>query len=283
MDREVILVTGMSGAGKTVALKTLEDIGFEAIDNLPLSIIPHLTSNVESLKKSVAIGIDIRSRDFDADYFINTTLPRIKERNPGARILFLECDDEILLRRFTETRRKHPISDDRPIMDSIYNERSIMSRLKEQADIVLDTTDYSLNELRNWIKNNFSIDKKDNFFIKINSFSFKKGLPRDSDLVFDMRFLKNPHYVPELRPLTGKSEKVAEYIQTDLSFASIYSKIGSLISELLPRYMEEGKTYLNIAIGCTGGKHRSVFVAEKLYQDLLHNQYHVSLAHRDIP
>jgi len=282
MAHRVVLITGMSGAGKTIALKAMEDIGFEAIDNLPLYIIPLLTSSPESLVRPLAIGIDIRSRDFDAGYFTSKTLPLIRQKNPDAQMLFLECDDEILLRRFTETRRKHPISGGRPIMDSIKNERSVMNILKEQADIVLDTSDYSLNELRAWVKENFSSDKKDNFFVKINSFSFKKGLPRDSDLIFDVRFLKNPHYTPELRPLNGKDAAIAEYIKSDPAFPPVYDKLHDLILELLPKYLEEGKTYLTISIGCTGGKHRSVFVAETLRDDLRKKDYNVSLNHRDV-
>jgi RNase adapter protein RapZ len=282
MLHRVVLITGMSGAGKTVALKAMEDIGFEAIDNLPLYIIPLLTSSPESLMRPLAIGIDIRSRDFDANHFTAKTLPLIKQKNPNAQMLFLECDNEVLLHRFTETRRKHPISSERPIMDSIRTERAVMNILKEQADLVLDTSDYSLNELRVWIKENFSGDKKENFFVKINSFSYKKGLPRDSDLIFDVRFLKNPHYVQELKDLNGKDAKIAKYIKSDPAFPPIYDKLHDLILELLPKYLEEGKTYLTISIGCTGGKHRSVFVAETLRDDLKKKGYNVSLNHRDI-
>ncbi len=280
MPNQVILVTGMSGAGKSTALKTLEDIGFEAIDNIPLSILFLLIDNKVKVKKSLAIGIDIRNRDYDTDLFVKEVLPLLS--NFSSKILFLDANDDVLLRRFTETRRKHPISDDMPVIDAISLEKQIIEPLHEYSDLVLDTSDFSLSDLRKWIKNNFSIKSRQNFHINIISFSYKKGIPRDADLVFDVRFLKNPHYVDALRSLTGKSAKVKKYIEKDKAFNMFFKKLSEILLLTLPLYKEEGKSYLTLAIGCTGGRHRSVFTAEKISALLKAKKFKSSITHRDL-
>lgn len=278
----IVLVTGMSGAGKSIALKTLEDMGYEAVDNIPLSIIPALLERETIEGAPLAIGVDMRSRDFTAAHF-QAMLYTLQVQSPGrSRVLFLDCDDEILRRRFSETRRRHPIALDRPVTDGIAQEREFMEPLKESADKIIDTSELAVTELRNIIKAEFAGSHARGLNVTVTSFSFKHGLPRDADLVFDVRFLRNPHYDDGLREFTGRDAKVQHYIQEDAVFAPFRKHLHEMLLLLLPRYKEEGKSYLTIAIGCTGGKHRSVFVAEDLYTELGKQGYAVSIRHRNL-
>lgn len=279
---KIIFVTGMSGAGKSVALKTLEDLGFEAVDNIPLSLAPLLAKPGRARPKLLAIGVDVRSRDFSVARFKEKIIPLQQSEDLEVKILFLDCEDEVLQRRFTETRRKHPISSDRLLSDSIQHERSIIGDLREYADIVVDSSDFTIADLKRWIRGNFTVEGELTFSLVVTSFSFRHGLPREADLVFDVRFLQNPYYIEALRALSGKNRKVAAYIEADPCFAPFFEHLKNLILPLLPRYVEEGKSYLTIAIGCTGGKHRSVFTAERL-KTLLHQEgYNVEIRHRDL-
>lgn len=277
---KLILITGISGAGRSSALKALEDIGYEAVDNIPLSFLPSLVNH--SSKRPLAIAIDIRNRDFSVKNFLANLANLREQGNIDLKLLFLDCDDEILQRRFTETRRIHPIATDRPVIDGIRHERRLIAPLIEQADMVIDTSGFSGGDIKNWIKHNFPIDHQLALNIVISSFSYKKGLPREADLVFDVRFLKNPHYDLNLRESTGKDKAVQEFIGQDPFFEGFYNNLTALIIPIIPRYIEEGKSYLTIAIGCTGGKHRSVFVADKLYQQLDAIGYKCSIRHRDL-
>ncbi|MEZ5691526.1 MAG: RNase adapter RapZ [Rickettsiales bacterium] len=290
---KLILITGMSGAGKTVALRTLEDSGFEAIDNLPLNFLD-IVVNTEKTEKNkdskssaiinqgnLAIGCDIRSRDFSIEHF--TKIISKFRNNPDIdfKMLFLDADDETLRRRFSETRRRHPLAQDRPILDGISHERSLLDKLREPADLIIDTSDTKVIDLRQMIISNFARDER-KLSIVITSFSFKHGIPREADTVFDVRFLKNPYYDEELRELSGQDIPVGEYIESDNNFSDFFGNMTSLISPLLPRYLAEGKNYLTIAIGCTGGRHRSVYVSEKLYGYLKDTDYETTLRHRDL-
>lgn len=277
---KLVLVTGMSGAGKSIALKTLEDSGFEAIDNLPLAFLPSvINSGIAS--KNLAIGSDIRSRDFSIENFIDIISQFKNNPDIDFKILFLDSDDETLRRRFTETRRRHPLALDRTVLDGIHHERALISKLKEKADLLIDTSDTEVADLRNIIISHFA-QKERTLSVVLTSFSFKHGIPREADMLFDVRFLRNPHYDSALRELTGLDKEVGEYIEADIDFADFFKNMTTLISQLLPRYLEEGKNYLTIAIGCTGGRHRSVYTVQKLGKFLEQAGYNLTLRHRDL-
>ena len=277
---KLILVTGMSGAGKSVALKALEDCGFEAIDNIPLAFLPALI-NSDTGARHIVVGADIRSRDFSAEHFIETITAL--RNNPGIdfSMLFLDSDDEILRRRYTETRRRHPLTLDRPVLDGIRHERRLIFKLRDAADLIVDTSQYEAADLRKIITETYASQER-HLSVILTSFSFKNGLPRDADMVFDVRFLKNPHYDPVLKNENGMHKDVGAYIESDRDFADFYHKLTDMLMPLLPRYLEEGKNYLTIAIGCTGGKHRSVYMVQKLGGFLECNGYKVTIRHREL-
>jgi UPF0042 nucleotide-binding protein len=278
---DVVVVTGMSGAGKSLTLKWLEDLGYEAVDNLPLSMLGALLRGGQA-GKPLAIGIDIRTRDFGAQSMM-AELERLREETKVPLfLLFLESDDDMLSRRFTETRRRHPLAIDRPLLDGIAHERKLISPLKSRADLVIDTSSLPPAELRRVLAGHFQREAKAPLLLFVTSFSYRRGLPREADLVFDVRFLDNPHYVPDLKPHSGKDEDVAAFIAADPGFAPFFAGLTALIRPLLPRFTAEGKSYLTIAIGCTGGRHRSVYVAEKLAAWLREQGQQVDLRHRDL-
>ncbi len=277
---KLVLVTGMSGAGKSLALKALEDCGFEAIDNIPLAFLPTLVASGAS-GGNLVVGCDIRGRDFSAGHFIETITALRGKPEVSFTMLFLDSDDETLRRRYTETRRRHPLALDRPVLDGIQHERQLLAPLRDIADVTIDTSEYEAAVLRNIITSQFAQEERE-LSIVLTSFSFKHGLPRDADLVFDVRFLKNPHYDPVLKNFTGMDAKVGAYIESDVGFADFYKNLTGLVSPLLPRYLAEGKSYLTVGIGCTGGKHRSVYLVQKLGAFLEGIGYKVTLRHRDI-
>jgi UPF0042 nucleotide-binding protein len=282
LGRRVVLVTGMSGAGKTVALKALEDAGYEAVDNLPLSLLSSLVRPDDRVDRPIAIGVDTRTRDFGTGPFLSA-IDRLKaEQALNVNVLFVDCDDEVLRRRFTETRRRHPLAADRPVVDGILAERSLIHALRDRADVILDTSSLPQAELRRQVQERFALDAKAGLAVSIISFAYRHGLPREADLVFDVRFLANPHYVAALEPLTGRDKAVGDYIRDDPGFAPFVESLTVMLRNLLPRYEREGKSYLTVAIGCTGGKHRSVFVAELLAAQLRQLDYRVVLVHRDM-
>lgn len=278
----LVLVTGMSGAGKSTALKVLEDIGYEAVDNLPLSLITNLLHPEAETREALAIDIDIRSRGFAVDAFVSRIAPLHDRDDLDLRLLFVDCDDEVLRRRYTETRRRHPLADDRPLIDGIRHERHLVDRLRGQADVVIDTTDLGAADLRRLVVGNFALDDQHVLRIFVTSFSYRLGLPREADLAFDVRFLSNPHYKPRLRPLSGRDTAVGEYIAKDPGFEPFFESMAAMLLPLLPRYEREGKSYLTVAIGCTGGRHRSVFVAERLAALLDEKGWRVDVRHRDL-
>ncbi len=283
----VVLVTGMSGAGKTTALKALEDLGYEAVDNLPLSLMADLlqargTGADDPRRRAVAVAIDIRTRDFSLDAFKRELAPLLARDDLDVQLLFVDCDDEVLQRRFTETRRRHPLATDRPVRDGIKHERQLVWRLRDRANVVIDTSGLSNADFRRLIGGHFRLEGEPGLAVTVASFSYPRGLPREADLVFDVRFLDNPHYDESLRPKSGLDPEVGAHIARDPAFTPFLTTLAALLLSLLPHYSREGKSYLTIAIGCTGGRHRSVFVAEKLAQMLRAEGHHINLRHRDI-
>jgi RNase adapter protein RapZ len=277
---KLILITGMSGSGKGVALRALEDVGFEAIDNLPISLIEDVLDKRQYT--NIAVDIDIRSREFSPAMFLHVLSHLRTKEGYEVITLYLDCDDDVLRKRYTETRRPHPLAADRPVLDGIRLERSLIEAIKSHVDFMVDTSETSVHDLRRLITGHFAGDQG-KLNLHITSFSFRHGVPREADLVFDVRFLKNPHYVEGLREKTGHDAEVGAYIQQDPDFSGFFNNLCGLIAPLLPRYHEEGKRYLTIAIGCTGGRHRSVFVAEELGVFLRNKNYDVLVRHRETP
>jgi len=280
-DPKLVLVTGISGAGKSSALKALEDMGYEAIDNVPISLLDRLVGPGD-FQDNTAIGIDIRTRDFDASAVLAKIAGMTSRQGANIELLFMDCDDEILVRRYEETRRRHPLALDRPVLDGIRQERAQISLLREQASVLIDTSDMALGDLKRNLEGEFGLEHAGGLSVFISSFGFKNGLPRDADLVFDVRFLRNPHYDLDLRPMTGKDQAVADYILEDVGFEPFYRHLTDLLRFLLRRYEAEGKSYLTIAIGCTGGKHRSVFTSERLARFVKAENYSAQVRHRDL-
>jgi UPF0042 nucleotide-binding protein len=280
--RPIILITGMSGAGQSTTLKILEDLGYEALDNLPLFLLQPLLMQGELMQSPLAVRIDTRTRDFSAQSVIDQVRSLRSNAGFAPRLLFLEADDEVLQRRYTETRRRHPLAIDRPISDGIRRERQLFDGLLDEADLVLDTSDYNIHELKRRLAGEFTLITTPRLHISLMSFSYRLGIPREADLVFDVRFLRNPHYDPVLKPQTGKDKSVGDYISSDSDYLTFFQRLIDFLLPLLPRFQREGKSYLTIAIGCTGGQHRSVFVAEELANALTKYANEVTVHHRDL-
>jgi RNase adapter protein RapZ len=281
--KRLLLVTGLSGAGKSTALRTLEDSGWEVVDNLPLSLLEHLLSTPlgkGGRRRPLAIGIDSRTRDFDARRIVDQIKVLGNDHDFPVETLFFDCAGTELLRRYSETRRRHPLAPDRPATDGIAAERDLMAPLRRWADHVIDTTDTSPNALKQQIRERFGMGG-DAPTLTIVSFGFARGLPRNADLVFDMRFLRNPYWEDSLRDLTGEDRTVADYIAADEAYDQI-GRIEDLLVALLPRYREEGKSYVTVAFGCTGGRHRSVHVAGRVAARLREAGFSPTLEHRDL-
>ena len=279
----VVIVTGMSGAGKTQTLKALEDFGFEAVDNLPLSLLPNLIRPEDVASRSLALGIDIRTRDFGFAPFV-LAIDHLRA-NPAIQvdIVFLDCDDDVLTRRYTETRRKHPLAVDRPLIDGIKRERALVADIRARPDcVVIDTSKLAIAEFRRLLALRLGLQIDKGLVVFVTSFAYRNGLPREADLVFDARFLSNPFYVDALKPLTGKDADVAAYVARDPAWPPFWGAMTTLLEPLLPRFTAEGKSYLTIAIGCTGGQHRSVFVAEQLTAWLKQHVGRVEIRHREL-
>jgi RNase adapter protein RapZ len=277
--REIVLVTGLSGAGLSTALAVLEDLGYDTIDNLPLFLIDPLLAHEDWQGHPVAIGVDSRTRDFSASGLRALAARLASEAH--CRLLFVDASDEVLLRRFTETRRRHPLADDRPIADGIARDRALLEPLRSAADVVIDTSELTIHDTKRLVAGHFALATTAGLRVSVVSFSYGRGLPREADLVFDVRFLRNPHYVPELQSLDGRDARVAEYVRADSGFASFVEHLQALLAPLLPAYRHEGKAYLTIAFGCTGGRHRSVFLAELIGGWIRTQGHQVTVAHRD--
>ncbi len=279
--QRILLVTGMLGAGKTTALNALEDLGWEAVDNFPIRLLKNLVG-IDSTHRPLAIGFDCRTRDFVPTDMIER-VKRLEGRDDVVMTtLFLDCAGHELERRFNETRRRHFLAHDLPVATGIAAERELLSPLRRWAEVLIDTTNYSTNDLQQRIRELFAVGAPQTMTVTVSSFGFSRGMPPVADVVFDMRFLDNPHWDPALRELTGQDEGVGEYIERDPAFASIFEKIRDLLLELLPRYAAQGKSYVNIAFGCTGGRHRSVFVAERMAEALREGGFSPTVLHRNL-
>jgi RNase adapter protein RapZ len=280
--RRVVIVTGMSGAGMSTALKALEDLGYEAVDNLRLGLVPSLVTQSARNNMPLAVGIDTRNADFTPGALLAHYRQLSTHAELEVKLLFLECSDEALQQRFTETRRRHPMAIDRPVTDGIKKEREMLWSLRDEADHVIDTSLLSIHELRRLIVGHYRLDAATGLTLFITSFAYRRGIPREADLVFDVRFLRNPHWDPKLRALTGQDAHVAAYIAEDPDYQKYLEGLSSWLAPLLPRYALEGKSYLTIAVGCTGGRHRSVLVAEQLGTAVAALGYIVGIGHRDL-
>jgi UPF0042 nucleotide-binding protein len=280
---ELVILTGLSGSGKLSALKAFEDLGYYSVDNLPLELVPRFADLVRSSAEieRAALVVDVREgmrlEEFPA------ILKKVRLVLP-TRVVFLEASEEALVRRFSETRRPHPMGRSNTVVKSIRAERKRLDPIRNVADVVLDTTKFNVHDLRAHINSQFEREVGDrSLMISSNSFGFKNGVPAEADLVLDVRFLPNPHFVPEFQKLTGKHPKVAKYIREFPQTKEFLDRSADMLKFLLPHYIKEGKSYLTVAFGCTGGQHRSVFIAEEMKKRLAAEGYRVKTAHRDMP
>ncbi len=277
---DILLVTGMSGAGKSTVLKTLEDSGWDIVDNLPLRLLGNLiAASPADAERPLAIGIGTRTRGFDAQQIVD----RIRDRpDLGVSVLFLDSGQPELERRYNETRRRHPLATDRTAADGIEREREVLEPLRSFANRLLDTTHFSRNALAEWVRETFAAPGSADPVLSVYSFGFARGAPRNADIVLDMRFLRNPHWDPVLRPGTGLDADVAAYVQADPAYDAAIASFETMLATLLPRYRAEGKSYVTIAFGCTGGRHRSVHVAERMGAWLREQGFSPTIEHRDL-
>jgi len=281
--RQLVIVTGLSGAGKSAALHAFEDIGFQAVDNLPLTMVEALIDdqNLESTDRPVVIGIDSRTLHFSPDLFVEVQKRLRKRKDLRLHVLFMDASDNVLTKRFSETRRPHPLGDRQLLRAAIKQERDMMTVVRENIDGILDTSTRSGAETRRIIRRRFA-KESDDLIVTFMSFGFAHGAPRDADIVLDVRFLRNPHYVVALKSLTGRDDAVSNYVRADDSFPAFLDKVQGLLSFLLPLYQAEGKAYLTIAFGCTGGQHRSVATAEAVAGQMAIDGLAVNLYHREL-
>jgi RNase adapter protein RapZ len=280
--RQLVLLTGLSGSGKGSILKTFEDLGFYCVDNLPVALIPAFSElYVEGVGEVERAALLVDAREGEGI----KKLPEIYRKMRSERsvaLVFVEASDEALLRRFSETRRPHPLGQDFSILEGIREERRRMAPIRRLADLAIDTTKFNVNELRRFILDRFESPGKRPLMISVVSFGFRYGIPTEADLVFDVRFLPNPHFVPRLRPFSGKNPRVARYIRSFPQTGQFLRRIESLLSYLIPHYIREGKSYLTVALGCTGGRHRSVMLAEVIKRKLAGKGYSTKVVHRDL-
>lgn len=281
--RELVIISGMSGAGKASALKSFEDLGYYCVDNMPIGLIENFAELVRDTLEieRAALVVDIREGS-RLDSLPN--ILRSLRRSLHTTLLFLEAKDDALIRRYSETRRPHPLGRQKSVKSQLHSERLRLKPVRDVADVVVDTTKFNVHELRSFITERFHSGNRDHsLLISCVSFGFRAGVPDDADLMFDVRFLPNPHFIPEFRPFTGRNPKVAKYIKSFPQTQEFINRISELLVYLLPHYVKEGKSYLTIAFGCTGGKHRSVFIAEEVKKRLAKAGYPVKVVHRDSP
>ena len=289
--KTILLVTGLSGAGKSTVLKTLEDLGWETVDNLPLVLLDRLLeaplpAGAPGDDQPLAIGIGARTRDFDPERIVRN-IRRLNEsqgheQGRDVSMLFLDCAGAELERRYAETRRRHPLAPDRPATDGIARERELLAPLRDWANRLIDTTSLTANQLAQTVRDQLGGDGLGEPTLSVMSFGFSRGVPRNAALMFDMRFLRNPHWDPQLRPGTGLDAAVAAYVAADPAYEEAVSRIEALLALLVPRYRAEGKSYVTVAIGCTGGRHRSVHVAERIARSLREAGFSPTITHRDL-
>ena len=280
---EIVIITGLSGSGKGTVLKAFEDLDFYSVDNLPIGLIPKFAELTKESPKvrSAALVVDIREgsslRNFPSIY------KELVERIP-TKLVFMEADDDVLMRRFSETRRPHPLGRESSVLKSIHTERELLAPIRELADVTINTSKLNVHELRQLINEKFRGHREESkILVHVTSFGFRHGVPNDADLVFDVRFLPNPNYIPEFKKLTGKNRNVARYIRSFPQTQEFLKRLSEMLIYLLPHYIREGKSYLTIAFGCTGGQHRSVMIAEEVGKHLKKAGYRMKVQHRDMP
>ncbi|MEL7188400.1 MAG: RNase adapter RapZ [Pseudomonadota bacterium] len=284
--QRLLLVTGLSGAGKSTALAVLEDLGWETIDNFPVRLLKRLVAKPEQQsnpqRTPMAIGFDSRTRGFVPTDIINLVKDLATREDLAVTFMYIDCAGSELERRYNETRRRHPMAQGRPVHDGISAERELLDPLRRWSDIVVDTSALSTNEFQQHVRDMFDEQEAGEMTLTISSFGFARGMPPLADLVFDMRFLDNPHWVEGLRELTGQDKPVGDHIEGDPGFAPVFGQIRDLLTDMLPRYKSQGKSYVHVAFGCTGGRHRSVFTAERMAQGLREAGFSPTVRHRNL-
>lgn len=280
-DHRLLFVTGPSGAGRTTAIRVLEDLGYEGIDNIPLSLVPRLTEGAP-LGRPIALGLDVRNRDFNATALIELIDSLTRDPRVSLEVLYLDCAPGTLIRRFSETRRRHPLSSAETPVEGVEREIDLLAPIRVRADHLIDTTDLTQHDLKAELAALFDADPAGRLSVSVQSFSYKRGIPRGVDMIFDCRFLANPHWSADLRALDGRDPKVEAFVRNDPRFAEFFQKLRDLILFLLPAHLDEGKAHLAIGFGCTGGQHRSVAVAELVGNALADAGWPVSKRHREL-
>ncbi|SLN45374.1 RNase adapter RapZ [Roseisalinus antarcticus] len=280
-SQKLVLVTGPSGAGRSTCINVLEDLGYEVIDNLPLTLAPRLMEG-PPLGRPLALGLDVRNRDFGTDALVDLIDGFAGRQGLDAQVLYLDADEDTLVRRYSETRRRHPLAPNDPPLTGIQRERDLLWPIRSRADVLIDTSTMSPHDLRDEVERWYATDDSAGMGVSVTSFSYKRGLPRGLDLVFDCRFLRNPHWEPSLRGLTGRDPAVDSYVASDPRFDDFFTKVRDLVVSLLPAYRDEGKSHLSVGFGCTGGQHRSVALTERLAGALAAAGWQVSSRHREL-
>lgn len=278
----VVIVTGLSGAGRTTAITALEDLGYEAVNNFPLALVDALVAPVQGTGHPIAIGVETRTRGFSTRA-LSAVIERLRAgRGPGARLVFLDCADEVLIARFSQTRRRHPLAPAEDPATGIARERDILQEIRAQADAVIDTSDMTPHQLKAEIGARFALSTAARLAVTLLTFSYKRGTPHEADMVFDCRFLRNPYWDETLRELDGRDPRIQAFVAEDPLFPAFFERLAGMVTMLLPAYRAEGKAYLGIALGCTGGRHRSVTVAERLGAHLRAEGWPVLIRHREL-
>ncbi len=278
---QLFVITGLSGAGKSSSLNALEDLGFETVDNLPLSLLEEALCD-GGLNRPLAVGVDVRTRGFDSQGLLAKLHALVEQSNITLTLLYLDCDDDILVRRYTESRRPHPLDGELPVLSAIGIERELLATIKESASQVVDTSTLTTADLKSLLERSYAHDNSRPMHVHLVSFGYRNGVPREADIVFDVRFLRNPHYEESLRPMTGIDDAVGAHVASDVDYDAFMKNFQTLIAPLLPRYRDEGKSYLTLAVGCTGGQHRSVYVVEELAKWLGSLDHAINVHHREL-
>jgi RNase adapter protein RapZ len=281
MDHHLVFVSGPSGAGRTTAIRVLEDLGYEGIDNIPLSLVPRLVEG-PPLGRPIALGLDVRNRDFNATSLIELIDKLTRDPRVDLEVLYLDCAPSVLIQRFSETRRRHPLAPDETPAQGVEREIDLLAPIRVRADHLIDTTDLTQHDLKAEIARRFDKGATGRLSVSVQSFSYKRGVPRGMDMIFDCRFLANPHWQPALRPLDGRDPAVESFVRADPRFAEFFRKVSELLLFLLPAHVDEGKAHLAIGFGCTGGQHRSVAMAEMVGSALADAGWPVSKRHREL-
>lgn len=278
----VLVVTGMSGAGRTTAISALEDLGYEALNNFPLSLFEALIEPVTGTSAPIAIGVESRTRGFSVRA-LTETVDRLRQRwRAGAALIFLDCDEDVLLSRFSQTRRRHPLAPAEDVATGIARERDVLAAVRDQADAVLDTSNMTPHALKAELAARFALDRSTGLSVTVQSFSYKRGTPHGADMVLDCRFLRNPYWEESIRTLDGRDPRIQTYVAGDPLYGPFFEKLTDMVTTLLPAYRDEGKAHFTIALGCTGGRHRSVTLTERLGHHLADQGWTVSIRHSEL-